>query len=504
MQHKVGFCIETIPADCGAVLFGGTGDLSARKILPAFFNLYKMKLLPRRFYLAACGRSALDTAAYRESVKEKLKKFCAPAGEAELDGFLKLVSYVRADYDSPDFFKDLAAELDRLDAVAGVFKRRFFYLATPPSSFLQIARRLKEAGLLDESSAPGAWARILIEKPYGYNLASARELDRELSLSAGERQVYRIDHYLMKETIQNILALRSVNNIFEGTWNGRYVDNVQFTVFEDLGVEGRADYFNAMGTARDMLSHIFQMAAVVAMELPASLGEAGFKAAKARFFASVRKLTEEDIIKNTVRGQYGPGVKKTGESLPAYREGAGVGPDSDTETFFAMKFFVDNERWRDVPFYVRAGKRMPGKKTRIVIEYKKCDGGIFGFAGVDYTNVLYMNIQPEESLILSLNTKHPGPRLCFTRRNIKLNYRQHTEEYEVPGDYERLLLDAMAGDQTLFVSSEDMNFMWNFITPVVELWRGRPELAPLVPYPSLSGGPKEAERLIKKDGRAWR
>jgi len=502
MDHKVGFCVETIPGNCGAVLFGGTGDLAARKILPAFFNLYRMKLLPRKFYLAACGRSALDTAAYRASIKEKLKKFCPSAREEELAGFLELVSYVKADYDSQDFFTALAAELDRLDAGVGVFKRRFFYLATPPASFLQIVRRLKEAGLLDESEAPNAWARILIEKPYGYNLASAIELDKELALSAGEGQVYRIDHYLMKETIQNILALRSVNNIFEGTWNGQFIDNVQFTVFEDLGVEGRADYFNTMGTARDMLSHIFQMAAIVAMELPTSFRDTGFKAAKARLFASVRKLTEEDIVKTTVRGQYGPGGKKAG-ALAGYREGAGVAADSDTETFFAMKFFIDNERWRGVPFYVRVGKRMPGKKTKIVIEYKKSDGGVFGFAGLDYTNVLSMNIQPEESLILSLNTKHPGPKLCFTRRDIKLNYRQHTEEYDVPGDYERLLLDAMAGDQTLFVSSEDMNFMWNFITPIVELWRSRPELAPLLFYPSQTAGPKEAALLIKKDGRTW-
>jgi len=303
MEHKVGFCIETIPGDCGAVLFGGTGDLAARKILPAFFNLYRTKLLPRKFYLAACGRTAMDTAAYRASVKEKLKRFCGNAGEADLAGFLELVSYVKADYDSPGFFTALAAELDRLDAGTGVFKRRFFYLATPPASFLQIARRLKAAGLLDETGAPGAWARILIEKPYGYNLASAIELDKELALNAGEEQVYRIDHYLMKETIQNILALRSVNNIFEGTWNSGFIDNVQFTVFEDLGVEGRADYFNSMGTARDMLSHIFQMAAIITMELPASFKDTGFKKAKADLFSRVRKLSEEDIVKNTVRAQ---------------------------------------------------------------------------------------------------------------------------------------------------------------------------------------------------------
>ena len=503
MGHKIGFCIETIPGDCGAVLFGATGDLSARKILPAFFDLYRRKLLPRKFYLAACGRSDFDTSGFRLQIRAKLRKFCPKAAEAEVDGFLALVSYVRADYASPDFYARLAAELDRLDAKAGVFKKRFFYLATPPSSFLQIVRQLKEGGLLPSAASHDAWARILIEKPYGFDLDNAIELDRVLARSVTEGQVYRIDHYLMKETIQNILALRSVNNIFEGTWNSGFIDNVQFTVFEDLGVEGRADYFNSMGTARDMLSHIFQMAAIITMELPASFKDTGFKKAKADLFSRVRKLSEEDIVKNTVRAQYAANAKLAAP-LPGYRQDPGVSPDSDTDTFFSFKFFIDNDRWRGVPFYVRVGKRMPAKKTKIVIEYKKSDGGVFGFAGLDYSNLLHINIHPEESLILSLNTKHPGPKLCFTKRDIKLNYRQHTDEYEVPGDYERLLLDVMAGDQTLFVSSEDMNFMWAFITPIVELWKTSPDLAPLLFYPARTAGPKEAGLLIKNDGRSWR
>ena len=502
MEHKTGFCVETIPGNCGAVLFGATGDLAARKILPAFLNLYRTKLLPRKFYLAACARSDFDTATFRVVMREKLAKYCPGASAAEADEFLGLVTYIKADYESPAFFTALAAELDRLDAEKLVFKKRFFYLATPPASFLPLARRLKESGLLTEPGDRDTWSRILIEKPYGFNLGNAMALDKELARSASESQIYRIDHYLMKETIQNILALRSVNSIFECTWRADYVDNVQFTIFEELGLEGRAGYFGSMGTGRDMLSHIFQMVAVIGMELPASFKNDDFKKEKDRLFASVRKLTETDIAKSTVRGQYA-GNKKAQGAVRGYLEEPGVAPDSDTETFFSFKFYIDNDRWRGVPFYVRVGKRMPGKKTKIVMQYKEGDGGLFGFAGLDYSNTLSMNIQPEESLILSLNTKHPGPKLCFTKRDIKLNYRQHTEEYDVPGDYERLLLDVMAGDQTLFVSSGDMEFMWSFITPIIDFWKERPELAPLLPYPAGTAGPKETVQLIKKDGRRW-
>jgi len=498
MKHKTGFCIETIPGNCGAVLFGATGDLAARKILPAFLNLHRRKLLPKKFYLAACARSDFNTASFRTSIKEKLKGCCPEASAGEVESFLGLVSYVRADYDSPDFFSGLAAELDRLDAANDVFKKRFFYLAIPPASFLPIVRRLKESGLLYDSAADGEWSRILIEKPYGYSLASAMELDKELARSASDPQIYRIDHYLMKETIQNILTLRSVNNIFECTWRAGYIDNVQFTIFEELGLEGRAGYFGSMGTGRDMLSHIFQMVAVIGMELPASFKDAEFKKEKARLFAGIRKMSGSDIAGNTVHGQYA-----ANSTLRAYRQEPGVAPDSDTETFFAFKFYIDNDRWRDVPFYVRVGKRMPAKKTKIVIQYKESDGGVFGFVGLDYSNRLFVNINPEESLILSLNTKHPGPKLCFTKRNIKLNYRQHNEEYDSPGDYERLLLDAMAGDQTLFVSSADMGFMWSFITPILDFWKERPELAPLLMYPARTAGPKEAAQLLKRDGRSW-
>ncbi len=502
MEHKTGFCLETIPGNCGAVLFGATGDLSARKILPAFLNLHRMKLLPKKFYLAACGRSDFNSETFRASIKEKLHRACPGVSGEELAAFLARISYFRADYSSPLFFSGLSAELDRLDAENGVYKKRFFYLATPPVSFLPIARHLKESGLLLEPGDRDGWSRILIEKPYGFSLTSAMELDKELCRSASEAQIYRIDHYLMKETIQNILALRSVNNIFECTWRRGFIDNVQFTIYEELGVEGRAGYFSSMGTGRDMLSHIFQMVAIIGMELPSSFKDAEFKQEKERFFSAVRKFTASDIVKNTVRGQYAANDRPA-VPLKGYRQEPGVEPDSVTETFFAFKFFIDNDRWRDVPFYVRVGKRMAAKQTKIVIQYKEGDGGLFGFAGLDYSNTLHMNIQPEESLILSLNTKHPGPKLCFTKRNIKLNYRQHTEEYDVPGDYERLLLDVMAGDRTLFVSSGDMNFMWEFITPILELWKERPELAPLILYPARTAGPKEAGLLIKRDARKW-
>ena len=366
-------------------------------------------------------------------------------------------------------------------------------LAMPPAAFEPIVGRLKSGGLLSDPEDCSCWSRLIIEKPYGASLEGAASLDAGLKTSASESQVYRIDHFTGKETVQNVLALRSANRVFEATWNNRFVDHVQITVLEELGLEGRANFFEHMGLAQDMMSHILQLAAITAMDLPATFRDTDFKAEKKRFFESVHPLDREAVVKQSVRAQYA-----------GYRAEPGVAPASPVETFLAFKFGVDNDRWRGVPFYVRAGKKTGLKKTRIDLVYKKPDLGIFKHIDIGYPNVFTFNIQPDEDITFSLVSKHPGPKLCFTPRSMRLDYRADVKEAQsYPTDYERLLIEAMSGDQTLFLSSFEIRFMWEFLSSFTGTWKGGPQASPLYSYADGTAGPAEAADLLKKDGRAW-
>lgn len=493
MTETLGFCEEMRPESCGFILFGATGDLAGRKIIPALFGLCEKKLTPKNFYILLAARSPLDRGALENRLRSALIRAGFSPSPENFSAFLDRLEYMQADYDSGDFYWRLSARLAALDEKSGVKKKRLFYLATPPAAFEPIAAKLKAGGLLFDPEDCTCWSRIIIEKPYGSSLESAATLDDGLKIAATEQQVYRIDHFTGKETVQNVMALRSANAVFDGTWNSRFVDHVQITVFEELGVEGRADFFERMGLARDMMSHVLQLAAITAMDLPSTFRDTDFKAEKKRFFESIRPLTRREVATQAVRGQYA-----------GYRSEPGVAPGSTTETFLAFKFGVDNDRWRGVPFYVRAGKKTGGKKTRIDLVYKKPDRGIFKSMDIGYSNVFSLSIQPEEKVAFSIISKHPGPKLCFVPRSMGLDYRAEGQEAAgYPTDYERLLIEAMSGDKTLFLSSFEMRFMWEFLAPLLEAWRADPEANPLKAYADGSPGPAAAEELIKKDGRSW-
>jgi glucose-6-phosphate 1-dehydrogenase len=495
----MGFCRETRPESCGFILFGATGDLAARKIIPALFGLISKKLMPKEFYLLFVGRTPLEPEAFKARISAALRDAGFKPLPGELDGLLARAEYLRADYDSDGFYLRLQNRLTELDQKYHISRKRLFYLATPPAAFEPITEKLKASRLLYDAADTAAWSRLIIEKPYGSSLESACRLDTSLKENAAESQIYRIDHFTGKETVQNILALRATNSVFDETWNNRFIDHVQITVFEQLGLEGRTAFFERMGLARDMMSHIFQLAAVTAMDLPPSFRDTDFKLEKQKFFASIPLFKAEEAGKASVRGQYTASAK-----FPkSYRDETGAAPESQTETFLAFRFFVENERWRGVPFYVRAGKKMNRKKTKIAVVYKKPAHGMFARSGDDFSNIFTMNIQPEETMLFDLNTKHPGPRLCFTSRTMKLNYREHGGETLSPTDYERLLMDAMAGDQTLFLSAFEMEFMWRFVSPMLKSWADGRDSAPLYFYPGGSTGPKAARSLIEKDGRKW-
>lgn len=493
MTETLGFCEETRPENCGFILFGATGDLAARKIIPALYGLCEKKLAPKHFYLVLSGRTPLDRGALEARLWSSVTKAgFSPSPEA-FGSFLERLEYMQADYDSDDFYRGLSSKLDELDARHGLNRKRLFYLATPPAAFEPISAKLKASGLLFDPKDCTCWSRIIIEKPYGSSLESAVSLTAGLRQAAPESQAYRIDHFTGKETVQNVLALRSANAVFDGTWNNRFVDHVQITVMEELGLEGRESFFEHMGLARDMMSHILQLAAITAMELPATFHDTSFKAEKRRFFSSIRPLTAEEVNSQVVRGQYA-----------GYRAQPGVAPGSATETYLALKFLVDNDRWRGVPFYVRAGKKTGVKRTKIALVYKKPERGIFRSIDIGYPNVFSFGIQPEENVDFSMITKHPGPKLCFVQRSMGLDYRPVPgEEALYPTDYERLLIEAMSGDQTLFLSSEEIHFMWEFLSPLLSAWEKSPQACPLLLYPDGTPGPAQAEELIKRDGRAW-
>ena len=492
MTDTIGFCQETIPADCGFILFGATGNLASKKIIPALFGLCEKKLTPKNFYFLFVGRTPVTRQGLENMLAGIMAGQCISASGDSLKEFFARAEYLQADYESDEFYRRLSLRLDELDAKYGIPRQRLFYLAIPPAAFESITVKLKSSGLLTDPGDCTCWSRLIIEKPYGSSLERACAMDAGLRSHAGESQIYRIDHFTGKETVQNVLSLRSANSVFDETWNCRFIDHVQITVFEEQGLAGRAAFFDGLGLARDMMSHILQLAAITAMDLPASFSDTDFKKEKQRFFESVRVPDSGSMAGETVRAQY-----------EGYLEEPGVAAGSKTETFIAFKFFVDNERWRGVPFYVRAGKKTGAKRTGISLVYKKPAHGIFRDMEIGFPNIFTFNIQPAEDMSFSLISKHPGPKLCFVPKTMRLDYRAESEGLPPPTDYERLLIEAMAGDQTLFLSEFEMHFLWRFLSPMLAAWQEAPEAGRLLTYPAGQPGPDLAAGLIGKDGRAW-
>ncbi|GAB4369274.1 MAG: glucose-6-phosphate dehydrogenase [Deltaproteobacteria bacterium] len=506
-------CIEATPSPCGIVIFGASGDLTRRKLIPSLFNLSRQGLMPRDFYILGClsyGDSPATDEVFREAVRNALReKHPDLPGEA-LEDFAGRCAYLPGDYRDPGMYSALAERLKALDSRHDTSGRHLYYLAVPPALHGPIVERLGASGLVREEKDGERWERVVVEKPFGRDLASARELGGKLRSVLTERQIYRIDHYLGKETVQNILMLRFANALFEPLWNNRYVDHVQITAAETLGVEHRAGYYDQAGALRDMFqNHMLQMLALVAMEPPSVFEADRYRDEKVKLLGAIRPFpgNPDELGRLLVRGQYRAGTTD-GTAVPGYPEEPGVAPGSTTETYVAMKLLVDNWRWAGVPFYLRSGKRLARRISEIAVTFKPVAHSIFlpNLPELHAPNVLVLNIQPEEGISLTMEAKRPGPKTCMGSLTLEFDYRT-VFGVEPPEAYERLLLDCMLGDQTLFVRTDGMETSWSLLTPVLETWMdssvdGR--VAPLGSYTAGSWGPPEADTLLANDGRRWR
>jgi glucose-6-phosphate 1-dehydrogenase len=507
---REGLILERVPDPCAIVIFGATGDLTHRKILPALYNLYRAGLLPPESSIVGFARRPFTDESFRDEMRKAVEKYSrVPISEPIWESFAEGIRYQQGSFEDPGAFKGLAEQLESIDAERGTQGNRLFYLATPPSTYVEIIHNLGRAGL----ARPGrdSWARVVVEKPFGSDLESARDLNHQLLQVFDESQVYRIDHYLGKETVRNILVFRFANGIFEPVWNRRYVDHVQITVAEDLGVEGRGNFYEEAGAARDILqNHMLQLLSVVAMEPPINFEAESLRDEKVRVLRAIDpELTEERIRDDVVRGQYTAGWVG-GVRVSGYREEEDVAPDSTTETYVATKLEIQNWRWADVPFYVRTGKRLPKRTTEVAIQFKQPPLMLFRESVSDpEPNLLALRIQPDEGILLRFAAK--VPKLGLDVRSVGMDFTYGTSfATEAPEAYETLLLDAMLGDASLFTRADEVEAAWAIVTPIIMAWRQWDEGAitegpgSLQSYEAGTWGPEAADRLIEREGRRWR
>ncbi|HWZ83862.1 MAG TPA: glucose-6-phosphate dehydrogenase [Terriglobales bacterium] len=488
---------------CVMVIFGATGDLTRRKLIPALYNLATQQLLSREFAIVGVGRTPMTNEEARKKLSEDFKQFATGPIDPDLwEWFVRHMHYVSGNFDDPATYDRLKDELAKVEKDHATHGNVFFYLATAPNYFCGIVQRLAKIDLMKEDE--GHWRRVIIEKPFGHDLESARVLNQNLLKFAGEHQIYRIDHYLGKETVQNILAFRFANGIFEPIWNRRYIDNVQISVAETVGVEGRGGYYDTAGALRDMVpNHIMQLITLTTMEPPISFDANAVRDEQAKILHAIQPFSSEDVLSKTVRGQYGEGVVN-GQRLPAYRAEPGVPPDSRTETYVAMKLMIDNWRWAGVPIFLRTGKRMAGRNTHVVIEFRRAPFVLFRETQVEdlMPNQLIMHIQPEEGISLRFAAKTPGPAMHLGEVDMDFKYKDYFGESSATG-YERLLHDCMIGDATLFQRADMVEAGWSIVTPMLDVWKALPPRN-FPNYQSGTWGPKEADELLERDGRTWR
>lgn len=488
---------------CVMVIFGGTGDLTKRLLLPALCNLGAEGLLSDNFYIVSYARNDYDTKSYRNYIEENLDAFVKDDKALSYGkNLLKRMSYVQGEFKKADDFNKLKCELERLHQEEHAPQNYIFYLATPPLYFADIVQQLGDASLTIESEA--GWRRIVIEKPFGHDLESAQRLNADITKVLSEEQIYRIDHYLGKETVQNLMAFRFANGIFEPIWNRRYVDHVQITVAESLGVELRGSYYDQAGALRDMVpNHMFQLLSYIAMEPPISLDADAVRDEKAKLLRAVKEILPEDVLTQTVRGQYAPG-RVEGQDVAGYRSEQDVPHRSPTETYVAIKLLIDNWRWAGVPFYVRTGKRLKTRATEIAIQFKTPPLIMFKETQVGKLspNWLVIHVQPEEGISLQFGAKIPGPLVRIGDVNMKFQYEDYFGSRPGTG-YETLLYDCMMGDSTLFQRADMVVSAWRVVEPILDVWKAlTPRNYPN--YEAGSQGPKEADELIERDGRKWR
>jgi glucose-6-phosphate 1-dehydrogenase len=486
------------------VIFGGAGDLAHRKLLPALYNLHVDRLLPPRLAVLGVGRQPLTDEAYREFARDGTARFSRrPPEDAAWQTFAASLFDQQGSIDEAAMYRSLGARLDTIEHEHGLPGNRIYYLAVPPAMFVPTVKHLETARFIRRPDSP-PFARLIVEKPIGRDLASARAINDEIASVFDERQIYRIDHYLGKETVQNILVLRVANSIFEPLFNQKYIDHVQITVAEHEGVGTRAGYYEQAGALRDMVqNHILQLVALVAMEPPRSLAADVVRDEKMEVVESLRPVAGAAVDAQVVRAQYAAGFE-AGSPVPGYLDESNVDRQSRTETFVALQVFIDNWRWAGVPFFLRTGKRLPKRASEISIHLKNVPPILFNSnpsAPLD-PNILSIRIQPDEGFALSIGSKVPGPRVRLYPVKMDFQYGS-TFGKPSPEAYERLLLDVMAGDPTLFMRRDAVEASWQWITPILDHWAEQAD-KPLPAYPAGEWGPPEADRLIEATGRRWR
>lgn len=490
------------PDPCSFIIFGVTGDLAHRLVVPSLYNLAAAKLLPQPFCIVGVARDAMSSDDLRKSLMEGLKKFSTrPVDDAIAQSLLGCLSFIEADPSDDASFDRLSAQLDATEKQRGTNGNRLFYLATPPAAFAPISRQLGRTGMLEEN---GVWRRLVVEKPFGTDLASARALNAELLKIAEESQIYRIDHYLGKETVQNILVLRFANGMFEPIWNRNHIDHVQITVEEKIGVGHRGSFYDATGALRDMVpNHLFQLLALVAMEPPVKFDAHSVRSEKGDVLSAIQPQSEADALENSVRGQYLSGMVGDTE-IEDYRKTEHVRPDSTTETYVALKLAIDNWRWAGVPFYLRTGKSLGAKRTEVAIKFKQAPFAMFRTTPVESLsqNYLVIGVEPTESIVLQFNTKIPGPTIQIDGVEMKFRYKDYFNAQPSTG-YETLIYDCMIGDNILFQRADSVEAGWQAVQPFLDAWK-KAGAKGLKTYRAGTEGPEEADHLLSRDGRAWR
>ncbi len=496
-------CAEVKASPCGMVVFGASGDLVRRKLIGSVYELFRRDLLNENFYLLGCGRSNFSDEQYRADAEQAVRTSLGNVQEDTLKRFTEKLYYITGDYESDSFYQSIAARLTRLNNVHKVENSHIYYMAVPPLLYGTIVKGLHTASLSCAGLPECEKIRLVVEKPFGRDLKSASELNRTIQQYFSERQIYRIDHYLGKETVQNILMFRFANTIFEPVWNRNFIDHIQITIAESVGVEHRGGYYDKAGALRDMFqNHMLGMLALVAMEPPVSFDADHVRDEKVKLLGCIRPLNEDSVSRDFVRGQYTAG-KVDNIIVPGYRQEPKMDSASKTETYVAARLFVDNWRWQGVPFYLRTGKRLAKKNTEIAITFKKIPHSMFVTVGLDDlpANTLVLHIQPQEGLSLSFQAKRPGSKVCIGTLRMKFNYAE-VFGGQPPEAYERLLLDCMVGDQMLFTRQDDVETSWKLLEPVLQSWENNQSM----PYEYKAGSESfpQADRLIELDGRTWR
>ncbi len=501
---REGVRLERTAEPCAVVIFGASGDLAKRKLIPALYRLVQERLLPAEFAIIGLGRTPMSDEEFRDKMKQSVVEFSEAkrVDEEVWQSFAQGIRFLPSNIDKPECYQQLGEMLEQVDRDRGTQGNRLFYLSVAPEFYAEAVKQLGDAGLTKQDKG---WVRVIIEKPFGTSLDSARELNQKILQHLDESQIYRIDHYLGKETVQNLLVFRFANGIFEPMWNRQYIDHIQITNAETVGVEGRGGYYEKSGVVRDMIqNHVFQVLSLVAMEPPATLSPEDVRDEKIKAMHAARAYTPERVRNECVRGQYGAG-SIGGKPVPGYREEGGVAPDSVTETYAMITMWFDNWRWSGVPFYIRSGKRLAKRVTEIAIQFKEAPHQLFGAAAMEYVapNQLVIRIQPDEGITMRFAAKVPGQ---VTRiRDVTMDFRYGASfGVQLAEAYERLILDCILGDSTLYARADMTERGWEIVEPILDAWAATKAEAVFPNYEAGSWGPDESFKLLEKTGDHWR